>query len=103
LPGIFGARRLEPAAAVAAACDDLETLADRAFGVGVQKIAYGALLLARQRTIELWSLGRKPWVRLFYAVTYPLLALLVKRMYRINPEEVERAKAAFRRALDRTN
>ena len=103
LPGIFGARRLEPAASMASACDELETMADRAFGVGVQKIAYGALLQRRQRMIELWSLGRKPWTKLFYAVTYPLLARLVKRMYRTNPEEVERAKAAFRRALNRTD
>lgn len=103
LPGIFGARRLEPAATIATACDELETMADQAFGVGVQKIAYGALLQRRQRMIELWSLGRAPWAKLFYAVTYPLLALLVRRMYRAYPEEVERAKAAFRRALDRTD
>jgi glutathione S-transferase len=103
LPGIFGARRLEPPASLAAASEQLEALADEAFGCGVQKIAYAAFLPERQRMIELWSLGRGPWAKLFYGVTYPWLAWAVKRMYRLSPAEVERAKAAFRRALVRTD
>ena len=103
VPGIFGARRLDPPASLAAACEELETLADQAFGRGVQKIAYAALLPERQRMTELWSLGRGPWAKLFYAVTYPGIARAVKRMYRAEPAEVERAKTAFRRALLRTD
>jgi len=55
----------------------------------------------RERMIELWSLGAGRSAKLFYGLTYPVLAKLVKRSYCPSSEDVERAKAAFRQALAR--
>lgn len=103
LPGLFGARRLEPEPSNAAACDELEALADVAFGKGLQRIAYAELLKDRKHMIALWAWGGPRWARLFYWLMYPLLSRLVKRKYKPFPAEVARAKAAFREALVRTD
>lgn len=103
LPHHFGARRLVPEPSCAEACDEIETLADRSFGRGLQQIAYGELLQHRAEMIQLWSLQGPKWAKAFYFFTYPFVAAIVKRMYRPVPSEVERAKAAFRLALDRTD
>lgn len=79
----------------------LEAELDLAFGLGVQRVLYSAMLDERKAVTELWSAGGPRWARAFYAVAYPGVSAVVKRMYKTHdPEAVEQAKQRFLRAVD---
>lgn len=99
----LGASRLAPEPAHAAECSRLEALADKAFGLGVQQILYATLLREKEIVIDLWTQRGPFYGRPFYALAYPAIAAAVRRMYRINPENVQRAKDRFGSAMDETD
>jgi glutathione S-transferase len=99
----LGAKRLAPEPACAAECTRLEALADKAFGLGVQQILYAMLLDEPKLVIDLWTQRGPRYGRGFYALTYPAIASVVRRMYRIDPVTVEHARDRFRRAMDETD
>jgi glutathione S-transferase len=91
-----------------AAADDkrareLETLADRAFGLGTQRIFYATLLDRRREIVDLWTQGGPWWGRALYAVTLPLVGKKVRELYDIHPDAIAEAKDAFYRAFDETD
>jgi glutathione S-transferase len=93
---------LEPEAAKAEQQRELEALADRAFGVGVQRIAYSYLLDGpREGVIALFTQNGPWWGRAFYALAFPVVAKEIRRMYDVTPERVQEAKALFRSAFAR--
>ncbi len=96
----LGASRLVPRTANAEA-RELEALADHAFGLGVQRICYCELLHHRRTTIDLWSQRGPAWAKPLYAVLYPAMVPVIKRMYGVRPDAVERAKQRFREAIAR--
>lgn len=96
----LGARRLCVTPAQAARCAELEALADRAFGLGIQRIFYGPLLEERRKVTGLWRQGGPWWGGAFYGLTYPVLAQGVRRLYKIRPDKVAEAKDLFRRTMD---
>jgi glutathione S-transferase len=80
---------------------ELEKTLDRAFGLGVQQVLYSALLEDRRTVIDLWSFGGPFWARGFYAVAYPAVASVVKRMYKTTDVAgVARAKQLFVTTFD---
>jgi len=92
---------LEPDPASAEPARELEALADRAFGLGVQRIAYFHLLNGpREGVIELYAQNGPWWSRAFYAFAFPFVAKEVRRMYDVTPERTQEAKALFRSAMD---
>lgn len=100
----LGKRRLVPASEAAKKrAAEIEAMADRAFGRGVQRIFYAELLSHRRTVVDMWNQDGPAWGRAFYAVAFGLLAASMRRMYRIDPVEVEEAKDEFRRALDLTD
>lgn len=88
--------RLAPDARVAAWSRELESKADHAFGLGVQRIFYAVLLAERETVIDLWTQGGPFWGRAFYGAAYPLVARVVARMYKTQAGAVARAKDRFR-------
>ncbi len=103
LSGQLGGRRLH-VAADAARARELEELADHAFGLGTQRIFYDALLSDRAAVTDLWSQGGPAWGRTFYKFAYRGVATAVKRMYKIAPDAVSRARERFQegmRTMDR--
>lgn len=99
----LGATGFAPEPAHAAECARLEALADTAFGLGVQQILYALLLDEPELVIDLWTQRGPFYGRAFYAVAYPVIARAVRRMYRINPATVQRARERFRSAMDETD
>lgn len=99
----LGATRLAPAHGQPDEDRDLEALADRAFGLGVQRIGYESMLKDRRTVVDLWSQGGPRWARVFYAVAFPAMRVAVERRYNIRPDKVEEAKTRFARAMDRTD
>jgi glutathione S-transferase len=95
----LGQARLKVPEPAAARCAELEALADHAFGAGVQRIAYAALLKDRRAMIDLWTQGGPAWGRAFYALAFSGVASAVKRMYDLTPQAVSRAKDDFRQAM----
>jgi glutathione S-transferase len=80
---------------------EFETMLDRVFGRGVQQVLYSALLPDRKTVIDLWSFGGPFWARAFYAITYPMVASVVTRMYKTSDMEgVAEAKRSFLAAFD---
>jgi glutathione S-transferase len=93
-------RALEPDAANAERVRELEALADRAFGLGIQRICYFYLLDGeREGMIELFTQRGPWWGRAFYALTFPVVAKETRRMYDVTPERTQEAKALFRSAM----
>lgn len=82
---------------------ELEALADHAFGLGMQRICYGALLRDRRLVVDMWSEGGPPWARAFYAIAFPAVRAGVRRLYDVRPDKVEQARARLARAMDRTD
>lgn len=79
----------------------LERELDLAFGLGAQRVLYGALVGDRKLLTELWSAGGPPWARAFYALAYPAITAVVKRMYKTDdPGRVAESKERFRRSFD---
>lgn len=97
------AKRLGVPAAQAARCAELEALADRAFGLGIQRIFYGPLLQNRSTVVALWKQGGPLWSSAFYRLAFPLMAQGVSRRYKIRPDKVAEAKDLFRRSLASTD
>lgn len=87
----------------AARVREIEALADRAFGRGVQTIFYDALLRDRRTMIALWSQGGSRATRALYALAFPLLANRIRAGHHVTPDGIARAKDRFRRALDETD
>jgi glutathione S-transferase len=98
----LGSGRLKRAAAPTGT-RDLETLADEAFGLGIQRIFYDVLLSDRRATTELWTQGGPRWGRGFYAVAFAGVATAVRRMYQIRPDVVARTKERFREGIAATD
>jgi glutathione S-transferase len=78
----------------------LEARADQAFGLGIQRIFYGALLPKREVVTDLWCQHGPSWARPFYRVAYPTVAAAVRRMYKTRPDAIERAKTRFHEAME---
>lgn len=92
---------LEPDPAHAERTRDREALADRAFGLGVQRICYYHLLDGqRKAVIELFTRGGPWWGPAFYALTFPVVAKETKRMYDVTAQSAQEAKALFRSTMD---
>ncbi len=99
----LNAKRLSVSTSQAARCAELEALADRAFGLGIQRIFYGPLLANRRTIVDLWSQGGPAWSRVFLNLSYPLLATGVARKYKVRPDKVAEAKDLFRKTFDYFN
>lgn len=99
----LGATKLAPPPSQAARAREIEELADRAFGRGTQRIFYAALLANRRDVVDLWTQDGPRWGRLFYGLTFPLLARGMKRIYKIREDKIVEAKDEFRRAMDETD
>jgi glutathione S-transferase len=96
-----GARLTASDPAVRARALELESRLDQAFGRGVQQVFYSALLKNRRTVIDLWSYGGPFWARGFYAVAFPAVASVVKRMYKTTDVEgVARARQRFVTTFD---
>ena len=97
----LGGRALEPEAPSAERARELEALADHAFGLGIQRIAYFYLLDGeREGMIELFTQLGPWWGRAFYALAFPVVAKETRRMYDVTPERMQEAKVQFRGAMD---
>jgi glutathione S-transferase len=79
---------------------ELENVANRDFGRGVQTIAYEVLLGEPATVVELWYGHRRPWQRAAYSMLFPLLSPRVAAMYSIDPANVSRAKARLEKSWD---
>jgi len=97
----LGKDSLEPEPGSAARIRELERLADRAFGLGVQRISYYHLLSNGREggVIELFTQDGPWWGRPFYALTFPLVAKETCKLYDVTPERTTESKALFRRAI----
>jgi glutathione S-transferase len=98
----LGATALEPSAAEVSENRALEALFDEAFGLGMQRLLYGALLEADRNAITtLWSEAGPWWARGYFAFMYPAVARAVSRMYKTGDEAaLVRAHDRLRTALD---
>jgi glutathione S-transferase len=99
----LGATRLAAAPAEAARVAEIEAAADRGFGLGTQRIFYDTLLHHRSDVVDMWTQGGPVWSRAYFAVAFPIVAHLVRRTYKIQPDAVARAKDLFRRTMDTTD
>lgn len=80
---------------------ELEKRLDQAFGLGVQRVLYSVILKDRRMVIDLWAAGGPSWARAFYAVAYPFVAAVVKRMYKTTDvDAVAKAKQRFVTTFD---
>lgn len=96
----LGHRDLEPDAGHALRVRELEALADRAFGLGVQRISYFYLLDgAREGVVDLFTQDGPWWGRAFYALAFPIVARETRRLYDVTPARVLESKALFRSAM----
>ena len=78
-----------------------ERALDLAFGLGVQRVLYSAVLSDRALVTDLWTSGGPFWARGFYVFAYPAVAAVVKRMYKTtDPAAVESAKQLFLTRFD---
>ena len=98
----LGGTRLTPADPVRRAeALALERTLDQAFGRGVQRVLYSALLKDRRTVVALWSAGGPFWAAPLYAVAYPAVAAAVKRMYKTEDADgVARARQRFATTFD---
>jgi glutathione S-transferase len=101
----LGGRRLSPKNAQELAdARALETELDVAFGLGIQRVLYGAALDDRAMLTELWSAGGPFWARAFFAVAFPAVAAVVKRMYQTHdPQLVAASKVRFVEQFDKVD
>ncbi|MBL8609989.1 MAG: glutathione S-transferase [Myxococcales bacterium] len=91
----LGRAALEPPPAAAAEARELEALADRAFGLGVQRIFYDALLHDRGTLVDLWAQAGPWWSKGFYRVAFPAMALGLRKTYKLRPDVVAAARDRF--------
>lgn len=101
----LGGSKLTPEAPAARApLHELEREIDVAFGRGVQRILYGVMLKPEhsRKVIDLWTERGPAWGRAFYAVAFPAIAPVVKRMYKATrPELIVEAQQRFLALMDR--
>jgi glutathione S-transferase len=97
----LGKDTLEPDSSSAARARALEALADRAFGLGVQRISYFYLLNGeREGVVELFTQNGPWWGRPFYALTFPIVAKETRKLYSVTAERTAESKALFRGAMN---
>ncbi len=98
----LGGQKLLPRdAAALTEAQALEKTVDHAFGLGVQRVLYSEMLKYRDVVTDLWAHGGPFWARGFYAVSYPLVARVVQRMYKTtDADAVAKAKARFVSTFD---
>lgn len=94
----LGRKRLAPRPGDEARASEIEATADRAFGLGVQRIFYDVLLRHRAVCIDLWAQDAPGWATIAYRLAFPAIGRALKRTYKIRPDVVEEAKARFRDA-----
>jgi len=82
---------------------EVEALADRAFGLGTQRIFYDVLLRHRDLVVDLWAQDAPFWARPFYKLTFRFLAPAVRKTYKSFPKPVEEARDLFMRTFDETD
>lgn len=99
----LGATLLAPPPAAAQRSAELEDLADRAFGLGIQRIFYATLLKHRSIVVDMWTQDSPAWSRAFFALSFHIVAFGVRRMYKIRKDAVEESKVLFRDAMDVTD
>ena len=99
----MGATRLAAPPAAAKRAAEIEAAADRAFGLGTQRIFYATLLDHRSVVVDMWTQDGPAWSRAYFAVAFHAVAHLVRRTYKIQPDAVARAKDLFRRTMDTTD
>lgn len=87
----------------AARAREVEALADRAFGLGTQRIFYDVLLNHRDAVVDLWSQGGPFWARPFYTLSWRFLSPAVRKMYKSFPKPVEEARDLFMKTFDETD
>lgn len=81
----------------------LEARADKAFGLGTQRIFYATLLEHPSEVVRMWSQAGPFWGRALLTLAFPLLAKGVRRAYKIEPTKIEEAKDLFRRTFEETD
>jgi glutathione S-transferase len=82
---------------------ELERELDQAFGRGVQRVVYSELLKPEHasKVVDLWVDNGPKWARTFYGFTFPVIASVVKRMYKTtNPKLVAEAQDHFLKMMD---
>jgi glutathione S-transferase len=99
----LGATKLAPPKAASERARELEALADRAFGLGTQRIFYSVLLGQPKSIVDMWLQHGPWWGRAFYALSFPLVSRSVRKMYTIKPGAIAEAKDLFRHAFDETD
>ncbi len=100
LESTLGKMKLAPPPGAAKRCVEIEELADRAFGLGTQRVFYDALLEHRDTVVDLWTQGGPSWGRTFYRFAWRFLDRGVRRQYKIRPDKVAESKDLFRHAFD---
>lgn len=96
----LGATKLAPPAGEEARAKELEALADHAFGLGVQRVGYDSLLAYPKEMKELWAQDGPAWGKAFYGVTFSFMARTIRKLYKISPARVAKAKEDFVAAFD---
>ena len=66
----------------------------------MQRIFYETLLSDRKTVTDLWTAGGPAWGRTFYGFAFGGVAMAVRRIYKIRPDAVFRAKERFRDAME---
>jgi glutathione S-transferase len=97
------AKKLAPPESAAKRSAELEALADRAFGLGTQRIFYATLLDHKPEVVGLWTQGAPWWSGPLLRTIYPLLDRGVRRTYKIRPDKIEESKDLWRRTIDETD
>jgi glutathione S-transferase len=83
-----------------ARADELEALADRAFGRGTQTIFYEKLLDSPDLVISMWTQRGPRWGRAFYKVMLRFIAPQIRKKYRVNAKDVAIARDTYTSAFD---
>lgn len=99
----LGGTKLVPAEEARARTLELEREADQAFGRGVQRVLYSVMLKPEHanKVVDLWIDNGPSWGRTFYGFTFPVIASVVKRMYKTTkPELVAAAQDHFVALMD---
>ena len=101
----LGGRKLAPRSAEERArALEIEQEADQAFGRGVQRVLYSVMLKPEHasKVVDLWVDNGPKWARTFYGFTFPVIASVVKRMYKTtSPELVAKSQDHFLSMMDR--
>lgn len=107
LPRLFGKSRLQPwcetedsSSESARRAQEIETLADRAFGKAIQAYGYDLFLQDRKKVVDAWSYLGPWWSRAFYKLTFPAIERALRAGYCRSPEHVEKARVSLLSGFD---